>query len=362
MTSSTNTGFRCMNPYSQEGHKSIKRGQNQIAAGATACRYTENLQPMKDTKIMSKQNSRKTGFACHSATLSKGARFVMVVSFAAAMASPLLTLSSCASMNEVTTPDMTRLTNEQIAQIIASPDRSATDRANDLRRKPEQMLAFIGIRPGQVALDLSTGGGYTTELLARAVGPTGRAYGQSQPPRAIDAPPRPTVTPEGNSAPLLPTTQATLTPTPRRTSVQALAERAKNPALSNLYSVVRVFEEPVPSELSGQLDLVTLMFNYHDLGHMGIDRSRMNAAVFAGLKSGGMYVIADHAGRPGTGISEAGTLHRIEEYFLQKEVESAGFRLVAHGDFLRNPLDPRDKNTPEPAQPKDEFVLKFVKP
>ena len=151
-------------------------------------------------------------------------------------------------------------------------------------------------------------------------------------------------------------------PPPRRTSAQALAERAKNPSLSNLFSVVRVFEDPIPPELSGQLDLATLMFNYHDLGHMGIDRSRMNAAVFASLKPGGMYVIADHAGRPGTGISEAGTLHRIEEAFLQKEVESAGFKLVAHGDFLRNPLDPRDKNTPEPAQPKDEFVLKFVKP
>lgn len=64
----------------------------------------------------------------------------------------------------------------------------------------------------------------------------------------------------------------------------------------------------------------------------------------------------------GTGISEAGTLHRIEEAFLQQEVESAGFKLVARGDFLSNPSDPRDKNTPEPAQPKDEFVLKFVKP
>jgi len=55
------------------------------------------------------------------------------------------------------------------------------------------------------------------------------------------------------------------------------------------------------------------MFNYHDLGHMGVDRARMNKAVFAALKPGGMYVIADHSGRPGTGISEAGTLHRIEE-------------------------------------------------
>lgn len=132
--------------------------------------------------------------------------------------------------------------------------------------------------------------------------------------------------------------------------------------MANLFSLVRVFEDPVPPELSGQLDIVTLMFNYHDLGHMGVDRSRMNAAVFQGLKPGGKYVIADHSGRAGTGISEAGTLHRIEEAFLQKEVEAAGFKLVASGDFLRNPSDPRDKNTPEPAQPKDEFVLKFIKP
>jgi predicted methyltransferase len=112
----------------------------------------------------------------------------------------------------------------------------------------------------------------------------------------------------------------------------------------------------------GKLDLVTLMFNYHDLGHMGVDRSRMNSAIFAGLKPGGIYVIADHSGRPGTGISEAGTLHRIEAAFLQKEVETAGFKLIEHGDFLRNSSDPRDKNTPEPAQPKDEFVLKFARP
>jgi predicted methyltransferase len=87
----------------------------------------------------------------------------------------------------------------------------------------------------------------------------------------------------------------------------------------------------------------------------------MNRAVYRALKPGGIYVIADHAGRPGTGISESGTLHRIEESFLREEVERAGFVLREEGQFLRNPNDPRDRNTPEPPQPKDEFVLKFVK-
>lgn len=110
------------------------------------------------------------------------------------------------------------------------------------------------------------------------------------------------------------------------------------------------------------LDFVSLMFNYHDLGHMQVDRQAMNRAIFQALKPGGLYLVSDHAGRPGTGISEAGTLHRIDEAFLRQEIESAGFKFVAEGGFLRNPNDPRDKNTPNPPQPKDDFVLKFVKP
>ncbi len=281
-------------------------------------------------------------------------------------AAAVLALGACSALSGPTAQlraPAAQLSPQQIAAIIDSPERSAADRANDLRRKPQPMLAFIGVRPGMVALDLSAGGGYTTELLARAVGPTGRVYGQSAPPRAPDSPPRPAVTPEGNANPIAATAAPVATPAPRRTSAQALAERAKNPAAANIVAVVQPFEDPVPAGLKqGGIDLVTLMFNYHDLGHMGVDRERMNTAVFAALKPGGAYVIADHAGRPGTGISEAGTLHRIEQAFLRREVEAAGFRLAGEADFLRNPLDPRDKNTPDPAQPKDEFVLKFFKP
>jgi predicted methyltransferase len=95
---------------------------------------------------------------------------------------------------------------------------------------------------------------------------------------------------------------------------------------------------------------------------MGVDRAKLNQAVFTALKPGGLYIVADHSGRPGTGISESGTLHRVEEALVRREVEAAGFQFVAEGGFLRNPNDPRDHETPEPAQPKDEFVLKFRKP
>jgi len=206
--------------------------------------------------------------------------------------------------------------------IVASADRSAADKQNDIRRKPAEMLKFIGVREGMVALDVSAAGGYTTELISRAVGPSGRVYGQTR------------------------------APDPR----QRLAARKRD----NIVPIARPFEDPAPPGVA--LDLVTLMFNYHDFGHMGVDRAKLNASVFRALKPGGMYVIADHSGRPGTGISESNTLHRVEEAFVKKEVEAAGFRYVAEGGFLRNPKDPRDRETPEPPQPKDEFVLKFVKP
>jgi len=244
-------------------------------------------------------------------------------------------LIGCASSGTAPAPPtLATPASDRAAQIVASADRSAADRTNDVRRHPAELLAFIGTRPGWKALDVSTGGGYTAELLARAIGPSGTVYAQSQ----------------------------------RNTTADVLAGREKNMqaagvAAARLVYVGQRVDNPVPPEAAaGKLDLVTLMFNYHDLGAMAVDRSALNLAVFRALKPGGIYVIADHAGRPGTGISESNTLHRIEQSFLRSEVEAAGFKLAGEGNFLRNPNDPRDKETPEPAQPKDEFVLKFVKP
>ena len=146
------------------------------------------------------------------------------------------------------------LSAEQAAEIVASPDRSAADRTNDLRRKPEQMLVFIGPRPGMTALDLSAAGGYTTELLARAIGPSGAVYGQSRP--RPSQPPTPPAAPEGNSHPSATPSPPPATPAAApRPSPVALAERDK--ALQSagikaapIIAVTRPFEDPVPPELA----------------------------------------------------------------------------------------------------------------
>jgi predicted methyltransferase len=240
------------------------------------------------------------------------------------------------------------LSQEQIASLIANPDRTAEDRQADIRRKPAELLTFIGTRPAMVVLDISAGGGYTTELLARAVWPNGHVYGQSAP---VD---------------LVARSESDTVAKPDRVhlnSPEALSARASRAGLNNITPVVLPFENPVPSDIANaSIDVVTFIYNYHDLGHMGVDRKAMNKHIFNALKPGGTYIIADHAGRPGTGISESKTLHRIEETFLIQEVISAGFRFEASSDFLHNPLDPRDQNTPADGQLKDGFILKFIKP
>jgi len=215
--------------------------------------------------------------------------------------------------------------------LVAAPDRTDADRANDARRKPEQMLAFAGVRSGMKVLDMSAGGGYSTELLARAAGPQGVVYGQ-------------------DSKQVL-----------EQTVKGRFDQRMKAPAMKNVVHVVRDYEDPVPPEARG-LDLVTIFYGYHDLPAMGVDRAKMNRRIFESLKSGGSYVIADHAAKAGAGVGPSKSLHRIEESVLRREVEAAGFRFAAEADFLRSPPDPREEIVFRLKVPVDNFVLKFVKP
>ena len=208
----------------------------------------------------------------------------------------LAALSACAVAPSTTTQaNGATLTSQEIAAVISSPDRSAADRQIDQRRQSEKLLALMGVGRGMVALDLSSGGGYTTELLARAVGPSGRVYGQSAPPRMASAS-RPPVTPEGAAyPPAMPVAIAAPSNSPpRKTAAEVLMERSKNPLVANIRPVVRPFEDPVPPEVAvAGLDLVTLIFNYHDLGHQGVDRARMNRAVFNALKPGGILSVPE---------------------------------------------------------------------
>ena len=72
---------------------------------------------------------------------------------------------------------------------MAAPDRSDADHQADKRRDPVPFLAFAGLRPGMKVLDMGAGAGYSTELDARVVGPSGTVYAPE--------PARPRRSPEG---------------------------------------------------------------------------------------------------------------------------------------------------------------------
>jgi predicted methyltransferase len=220
--------------------------------------------------------------------------------------------------------------------FVDAADRSAEDRALDEGRHPVELLKFFDLRPGMRVAEISSGGGYTTELLARAVAPNGVVFGQ-------------------NSKFIL-----------ERFAEKPWSERLAKPVMKNVVRVDREFEDPLPPEAK-ELDAVVNVLFYHDTVWQKTDRMRMNQSIYNALRKGGAYLIVDHSGRSGSGTSETQTLHRIEEQVVREEVLKAGFQLAAEGDFLRNPADTRDWNaSPRAAAEKrgtsDRFALKFVKP
>jgi predicted methyltransferase len=216
------------------------------------------------------------------------------------------------------------------AALLAAPDRSEADRQADQRRDPAPFLAFAAPRPGMKVLDMGAGGGYSSELMARAVAPNGTVFAQN-----------PSDLGERGKA--------------------AFATRMATPAMKNAVADTAPFDDPIPAGVA-DFDLVTFLFYYHDTTYMTVDRTRMNRKLFAALKPGGTLVIADHAALSGQGITVGKTLHRIEESALRQEVEAAGFKLIATGDFWRNAADTHDFPSFTRDKPVDNFVLKFQKP
>src|SRR3984893_3539982 len=214
--------------------------------------------------------------------------------------------------------------------LLAAPAPSDADREADKRRDPLPLLKFAAPRPGITVLDMGAGGGYSTELMARAVAPNGKVYGQFPADgfqKAIDN----------------------------------FNARLKTPAMSDAAADFRPFDDPIAHDMP-PLDLITFLFYYHDTAYMNVDRAQMDKKMFAALKPGGILVLADHSAAAGSDISVGKSLHRIDEAVVRKELEAAGFKFVAEGDFWRVPGETHHFSSLRPPAPVDGFVLKYQKP
>jgi predicted methyltransferase len=219
-----------------------------------------------------------------------------------------------------------------IAAAVSNPNRPQTDTVRDAARKPAEVLAFAGVKPGEKVLELIPGGGYFTRLLSGAVGPSGHV------------------------------TEAI----PLRGGQDMSAASNGVAADPHFTNVSELAFTPDAIGKAGPVDLVWTSQNYHDL-HLTVlklDVVGLDKQIYAALKPGGVFFIEDHAAKPGTGATAPDTLHRIDEDFVKKEVESVGFRLVGESNALRNPADDHSLKVFDPAirGHTDQFLLKFRKP
>ncbi len=223
---------------------------------------------------------------------------------------------------------------ETLRQSLAVSDRPAEDRARDDGRKPAEVVAFLGIRPGQTVVDLIAAGGYYTEVLSHAVGPSGTVYAQ-------------------NGAAVLEMRDGA--------NEKAISARLEGGRLAN---VQRLNTELSDLGLAANsVDAAITALNFHDIYNGAGEAAAVGAlqAVMAVLVPGGVLGIVDHAGNPG---SDNKKLHRIEQSLVVDVAMQAGFELDAVGDMLRSAEDDRTKMVFAPGLRgrTDRFVLRLRKP
>ena len=256
----------------------------------------------------------------------------MRIVFLAAAAAAGLTLAA-ASASFASDVVLLKPTKLQLA-AVADAKRPKEDVQRDADRHPGEMLAFAGVKPGDKVADLIPGKGYFTRLFADVVGPKGVVY-EYEPSEFAKFSKTP-----------LPANGAH--PDPDRPNIVFLTGPAND------------FAAPE------KLDVVWTSQNYHDLKDSfaaPADIARVNQAVFAALKPGGVYVVLDHVALPGAADATE-TLHRIDPAVVRKEVEAAGFVFDGETDVLHNPNDPHTVKVFDPSirGHTDQFVYRFRKP
>lgn len=221
------------------------------------------------------------------------------------------------------------------AALVDYPERWKRDRLRDEHSRPAEILAFSGVEPGMQVLDVFSGGGYWSELFARAVGPDGRVVAH---------------------------TNAAF----RNFSGKVADARYADARLPNV--------EVLDSEIDAlgfdreRFDIAIVSLGFHDL-YFHADfwpqpgAARFLAQVHEALKPGGRLLVIDHAAAAGTGATQAQTEHRIEPAFARRIIEAHGFDFEAESDVLRNTADDPDDSVFDDAirGQTDRFVFRFVR-
>jgi predicted methyltransferase len=221
--------------------------------------------------------------------------------------------------------------NEQVTRMkaaLASPDRPAKDKERDAARKPIETIQFAGIKTGQTVLEVIAVGGWFTEVLSAAVGPTGKVYAQN--PTFFTGRPG-----------------------------FAEAEKAQDDRLKN---VTPIHGDLPDASLKGKADVALTALNLHDIyNSAGEDAAvALCKGVYEDLKPGGTFIVIDHVGIAG---QDNKMFHRIQLSQAKEVLAKAGFKIDAESDLLKNPKDDHTKGVRDPSVQghTDQFLIRAKK-
>jgi predicted methyltransferase len=226
-----------------------------------------------------------------------------------------------------------------IAAAIASPERPVDDREQDARRKPAELLGFLGAAPGMHVIDAFSAGGYYTELLSRIAGPSGSVIAYNNGAYA-------------------------------KFAAKGIEARYANGRLPNVRQVTEEVDKL--SLPAGSLDAALFVMSYHDLYWRPTDGSwpetnpiQLLGVLHDALKPGGVVVVQDHVANPGSdAIETVDSLHRIDPALVRRDFEAAGFVFDGESPMLARTDDDHTKLVFDPSirGKTDQFVYRFRKP
>ncbi len=240
-------------------------------------------------------------------------------------------LAGCA-----TTPPPKPMTAADYAAFLADPARPEADKKDDAARKPAEILAFSGVRPGETVLELEAGRGWFSDLLSASVGPTGKLIIQYPPEFAYGDKP--------------------------------LQERTDAGRLKNARITKSHFDAlDVPDK---SVDRVLWILGPHELYYTPKDSTGLGdpaksyAEIARVLKPGGVFIAMDHAANAGAPTTTGGTIHRVDPQVVLDMAKAAGLKFEDKSDVLANSTDDRSKMVFDPSirRHTDQFLFRFVKP
>ncbi len=218
------------------------------------------------------------------------------------------------------------------AKALQSEHRAEKDKERDPGRKPQKVMQFFGIEPGMTVLEVLSSGGYYTEVLSLRVGEKGKVIAQ-------------------NNKFILEVMDGRFN--------KEFSKRTAHNRLANVEHYKKEFGE---FDLKNEVDVVTVVLNYHDLYSVVPKKTRMKILeqLKTSLKTDGVLGLIDMESGVGEHDSK---LHRIHHQRVRDELAEAGFVLDAEASFLKNKNDDHSKVVFDPSVrgQTDRFVFKFKK-